>query len=207
MQFLTALGTWADTLEYLELNLYDWFQPGFEALWGHDETDPRQRYPSFKHFRKLEILNIEYERVCPPAKLPESLLGLTLSHKPNKPCLIDDPLHYPRIQQSYQQLIQEKICPRLRCVQVGRFYPFRYVGARVFDWRRISKKKWQEFVSLDIDFSDPGYMFEEEQLGTPPGERIQETWWDPWWKVWRTESWPKELKDDLIECLFREVTR
>lgn len=206
MQILEALSPRKDTLENLEIDVYEWFQAGFEALWGHDQTDRNQRYFSFRHFKYLKVLNIEYERACLPSELPESLLALTLTHRPNKPCIMDDPLCYPRIEQSYRKLILENICPRLQYVKVGRFYPFRYTGSSYFDWRYISKKRWEAFVSCGITFDDPFHESAVQKAEAGVSERIQDIWWDVWWNEWLSASWPKDLKEDILKCLLRETS-
>ncbi|CAO2658425.1 Nn.00g061480.m01.CDS01 [Neocucurbitaria sp. VM-36] len=206
-EMLEVLYCQRNTLEYLQLDFYDWYQSGHEALWDHDAIDPKQRYPSFRHFKKLQVLDIEHDRIGPPQELPESLVALTLTHRPNQPCLFDDPLHYPRIERSYKKLILENVCPKLRYVKVGRFYPFRYVGDRLFEWRFISERKWMEFVSCAIDFNDPSYEFEVEGRCKVERDKIQDFWWDQWWQTWLSESWPKGLKEDLIRCLYAEAAR
>ncbi|OAL47057.1 hypothetical protein IQ07DRAFT_646677 [Pyrenochaeta sp. DS3sAY3a] len=205
-QLLTALSCRAATLLELEVDVYDWFQPGHDALWEHDGTDPRQRYASFAHFARLQVLNIEHERLCAPRELPASLVALTLTHRPNKPCLMDDPLHFPRCEQRFRMLITQGVCPGLRYVRMGRFYPFRFKGERLYDWMSISEDKWEAFVSDAVEFSDPV----QEGRWVAGGEAVrktQDTWWDVWWGSWLSEAWPEGLEEELIQCLFREVAR
>lgn len=203
VETLEALRCLSTSIETLELDFYEWFHVGCEALWEHDGTDPAQRYDSFASFERLTTLTIEYDRICPPKQLPRSLVALTLTHKSNKRHIVDDPLHYPRIEKSFAKLIADSVCPLLRFVKIGRFLPFRYIDGKVLDWRFINKRVWDRFScdSVDFTFSDDEYHWVDEFTGRPNSAFQLDKWHDDWWNMDVTVAWPKELSLAILKCL------
>lgn len=204
MQVLDALSYHSSTLESLKLDFCEWFHPGCEALWEYDGTDPMQRYASFRRFHKLTSLDIEYERMCVPTELPESLIALVLTHRPNQPCLSEQPLHYPRLEKRYTKLVHDGICPWLRFVKVGRFLPFRYVDGRALDWRKVHPSQWDAFTSDSIPFTDSSYDWNLDDNQT---DVEMDQWHDPWWRQEFTVWWPLNLRTDIVEFLRQETAR
>ncbi|KAF2845755.1 hypothetical protein T440DRAFT_558682 [Plenodomus tracheiphilus IPT5] len=189
------------------------------TLLGHPQLDqvPHVRQPTPQqtmnalncradtHFTKLMKLNVEFDRICAPTELPKSLVSLTLTRMSPTPYLMEEPLYYPQLAKRYEKLIEDRICPSLSYVKLGRFVPFRYDAGRVLDWRHITANRWNDFISDRVYFTDHRYEWRDRYDGGSTKNFELDIWRDDWWSMEFTAWWPKELKMDILAFVHQEA--